>query len=134
MPGGLEEILTPERKEALEKFLDTLVKLNNMGFLDAVRDILDPELVGRLSEILLRPSTLQLIDRLDDILDALGKIDPDSLINSASLLGDVLKAMEKEPKPVGIMGLPAAMSDPDVKRGLGVAIEILKVLGKAQKK
>lgn len=134
MSGEIAEILTGERREALEKFLDLLVKSNQLGLLDTVRDLLDPELIGRLSEILLRPSTLQILDRLDEILDALGKVDPDTLVRSLGLLGEVLDSLQKEAKPVGVTGLLRSLSDPEVQKGLGVAIEILKALGKPRKK
>jgi len=132
--GGIEDILTPTRREALEKFLDLLVKLNESGILDTASDIVDPDVIGRLSEILLRPSTLQILDHLDEILDAMGQVKPETLTKSFATLGTVLEAMEKEAKPVGIPGLLKALSDPEVQKGLGVALEVLRALGRSHKK
>lgn len=130
----MEELFTPERRAAFEKFLDTLVKLDEYGLLDAVNGLVDPELIGRLAEILITPSTLKLLDRVDELVGLLGEVDVDAVKSNVGTLKAVLEALQKEPKPVGLAGLLRALSDPEVQRGLGVAIEVLKALGRASQK
>ncbi len=126
--------LKPEQVEAIGKVLDILVRMNELGILDAVKDILDPELIGRVSSLLMTPGTLKILDHVDDLLDVLGSIDYEALKDKVPLLVEALKSIPKEPRPVGLLGLLKALSDPDVQRGLGVAVEILRALGKQAKK
>jgi uncharacterized protein YjgD (DUF1641 family) len=130
----VETILTQERREALEKFLDMLVKMNELGLLDTIRDLLDPEFIGRLSELLMTPGTLKLLDHIDDLLDLAGSIDVEAIKGNMPLIRAALEALSREPKPVGITGLMRAMSDPDVQKGLGLMVELLKAIGKTKTK
>lgn len=131
---GARVELKPEHVEALNKALDLLVRLDEMGFLDAARDMLDPELIGRAASLLLTPSTLKLLDHVDDLLDVLGSVDYAALKDKVPLLTEALKELPKEAKPVGLLGLLSALRDPDVQRGLGVAVELLRALGRQAKK
>lgn len=123
--------ITPERREALEKFLDLLVRMNELGLLDTLKDIMDPELIGRLSELVLTPGTMKLLDRADDLLELAGSVNVEDLKRSLPLVKAALEALAREPKPVGLRGLLGALRDPDVQRGLGLAIEVLRAIGKA---
>jgi uncharacterized protein YjgD (DUF1641 family) len=123
--------ITPERREALEKFLDLLVRMNELGLLDTLKDLMDPELIGRLSELVLTPGTMKLLDRADDLLELAGSVDVEDLKRSLPLVKAALEALAREPKPVGLRGLLGALRDPDVQRGLGLAIEVLRAIGKA---
>jgi uncharacterized protein YjgD (DUF1641 family) len=123
--------ITPERKEALEKFLDLLVRMNELGLLDTLKDLMDPELIGRLSELVLTPGTMKLLDRADDLLELAGSVDVEDLERGLPLVKAALEALAREPKPVGLRGLLGALRDPDVQRGLGLAVEVLRAIGKA---
>jgi uncharacterized protein YjgD (DUF1641 family) len=123
--------ITPERREALEKFLDLLVRMNELGLLDTLKDLMDPELIGRLSELVLTPGTMKLLDRADDLLELAGSVNVEDLKRSLPLVKAALEALAREPKPVGLRGLLGALRDPDVQRGLGLAIEVLRAIGKA---
>jgi uncharacterized protein YjgD (DUF1641 family) len=123
--------ITPERREALEKFLDLLVRMNELGLLDTLKDLMDPELIGRLSELVLTPGTMKLLDRADDLLELAGSVDVENLKKNLPLVKAALEALAREPKPVGLRGLLGALRDPDVQRGLGLAIEVLRAIGKA---
>ncbi|QOJ78730.1 DUF1641 domain-containing protein [Infirmifilum lucidum] len=125
--------LKPEHVESVNKVLDVLARMNELGILDAAKDILDPEVIGRLSSLLLTPGTLRLLDHLDDLLDMLGSVDYEALKENLPLLVDALKSIPKEPKPIGLVGLLKALNDPEVQRGLGVAVELLKALGRRGK-
>jgi uncharacterized protein YjgD (DUF1641 family) len=123
--------ITPERREALEKFLDLLVRMNELGLLDTLKDLMDPELIGRLSELVLTPGMMKLLDRADDLLELAGSVDVEDLKKSLPLVKAALEALAREPKPVGLRGLLGALRDPDVQRGLGLAVEVLRAIGKA---
>jgi len=123
--------ITPERREALEKFLDLLVRMNELGLLDTLKDLMDPELIGRLSELVLTPGTMKLLDRADDLLELAGSVDVEDLKRGLPLVKAALEALAREPKPVGLRGLLGALRDPDVQRGLGLAVEVLRAIGKA---
>ena len=123
--------ITPERREALEKFLDLLVRVNELGLLDTLRDLVDPELIGRLSELVLTPGTMKLLDRADDLLELAGSVDVEDLKKNLPLVKAALEALAREPKPVGLRDLLGALRDPDVQRGLGLAIEVLRAIGRA---
>jgi uncharacterized protein YjgD (DUF1641 family) len=123
--------ITPERREALEKFLDLLVRMNELGLLDTLKDLMDPELIGRLSELVLTPGTMKLLDRADDLLELAGSVDVEDLKKSLPLVKAALEALAREPKPMGLRGLLGALRDPDVQRGLGLAVEVLRAIGKA---
>ncbi|WP_460024263.1 helical membrane plugin domain-containing protein [Infirmifilum sp. SLHALR2] len=126
--------LTPEQAEALNKALEVLVRANELGLLDTVKDLLDPEFIGRLSSLLLTPGTLKLLDHIDDILELLGSVDYEALKEKAPVLVEALKSLPKEPQPIGLLGLLKALSDPEVQRGLGVVLELLKALGRQGRK
>ncbi len=127
---SIEEILTPERVEALEKTLDVLVKAKNLGLLDTVSDVLEPEVLGGLIKVVMSPCLLRLLDRLDEIMEILARIDYDSVKENVELVNMALASVPKEAKPVGVGGLLSALRDPDVQKGLGFMIEFLRVLGK----
>lgn len=66
--------------------------------------------------------------RLGEVVDTAG--DEEVAAGLESVLQAVGDATDEEPEPVGILGLLGAMRDPDVKRGLGVAVNLLRALGK----
>lgn len=130
MPEKVDDVLTGERLAALERALDLLVKLDEMGVLEAVDEVLDPDVIGYLMKFLMHPGLLRAADRLDLVFDALGRIDIEAAAGQAELLNKALKAVPKEAKPVGLGGLLSALRDPDVQRGLGFLVEFLRNLGK----
>lgn len=127
---SIEEILTPERVEALEKTLDVLVKAKNLGLLDTASDVLEPDVLGGLIKVVMSPCLLRLLDRLDEIMEILARIDYKSVKENVELVNMALASVPKEAKPVGFGGLLSALRDPDVQKGLGFMIEFLRALGK----
>ncbi len=130
MPEKVDEVLTGERVAALERALDLLVKLDEMGVLETLDEVLEPEVIEYLMRYLMHPGLLRAADRLDIVFDALGRIDIEAAAGQAELLNKALKSVPKEAKPVGLGGLLSALRDPDVQRGLGFLVEFLRNLGK----
>jgi len=126
----LEEILTEERLDALKKSLDILVKANELGIISTLNNILEPEVLDRAINFIMSPWLLILADRLNEIMEILGRVDYESVKENVDLINDVLQSVPKEAKPVGLVGLLGALRDPDVQKGLGFAIGFLKGLGK----
>ncbi len=131
MPEKLEEVLTGERLAALERTLDLLVKLDEMGVLETVGDVLEPDTLRYLFKYLMHPGLLKVADRLDVILDALGRVDYEAVNKNIDLVNKALKSVPEEAEPVGLGGLLGALRDPDVQRGLGFLVAFLKALGKS---
>ena len=130
----LDRILTEDKIEALNKTLQLLSKLNELGILDAVTDILEPEVIERAASLIMNQSTLRIADRIDQLTGILGKIDYDTLEKRINLLNEALKSIPEKPKRIGLLGLLGELRDPDVQRGMGVLIELLKAIGKAAEK
>lgn len=130
----LDRILTEDKIEALDKTLQLLSKLNELGILDTVTDILEPEVIERAASLIINPSTLRIVDRIDQLTGTLGKIDYDTLEKRINLLNEALKSIPEKPKRIGLLGLLGELRDPDVQRGMGVLIELLKAIGKAAEK
>ncbi len=131
MPEKLEDVLTGERLAALERTLDLLVKLDEMGVLETVGDVLEPDTLKYLFKYLMHPGLLKVADRLDVILDALGRVDYEAVNKNIDLVNKALKSIPGEAEPVGLGGLLGALRDPDVQRGLGFLVAFLKALGKS---
>ena len=126
----LEEILSNERLEALQKTLNILVKAKNLGLLNTINDILEPEILGGLIKIVMSPCMLRLVDRLDEIMEILAKVDYESVKENVELVNIAIKSMPKKVEPVGLIGFMRALRDPDVQKGLGFIVEFLRNLGK----
>jgi len=131
MPEGFDEMLTGKRAAALERTLDLLVKLDEMGVLEVVDEVLDPDVIGYLARLLMHPGLLRAADRLDLVFEALGKLDIEAATSQVELVNKALKAVPEEAEPVGLLGLLGALGDPDVQRGLGFLVEFLRNLGRA---
>jgi len=131
VPERIDEVLTPERAAALEKALDLVVKLDEMGVLEVVDEVLQPEVIGYLMKYIMHPGLLKAADRLDLVLDALGRVDIEAATKQVELLNKAVKAVPEKAEPVGIGGLLGALRDPDVQRGLGFLVEFLRNLGRA---
>ena len=130
----LDEILTEDKLEALDKTLQLLSKLNKLGILDTVTDILDPETIKRIAILIINPSTLRILDRIDQLTEIIGKIDYDTLQERINIINEALKSIPEKPKQIGTLGLLGELRNPDVQKGIGVIIELLKAIGKTAEK
>lgn len=92
-----------ENKEYLAEAIDKLVWLEKSGNLDA--------LLANIGLI----STKFTSDRALMIFNA---------------LGDAICRCEKEPEPIGVVGLMRALREPEVQKALGMLVNIARELGK----
>ncbi len=128
--GGIDH----EAIEGLGKIIDLLKVLNKTGILDALNDILKPEMIDRLSRFMINKGFLRLLDRLDVLLDMLGEIHYEEVERTIPLLNNVIKAVPEEAERVSLLGLMRKLRDEDVQRGVGVITEILKAIGRTYKR
>ncbi|MEZ0320117.1 MAG: DUF1641 domain-containing protein [Pyrobaculum sp.] len=128
-----------ENADELQKLVEQLVELKRTGVLDALMMV-----VNRFEELihylLQDPAMFRLISiGVDGTLGAMSKLETPDILNMKATMQELLVRLGKNatpdaianPKPVkGIWGLLSALNDPDVQRGLGVAFELLKILGR----
>ena len=122
-----------EQADALEKLAETLEKLDESGVL---------ELAGEVSEVLvenlgqlMEPRNLRLISHLGKLTDVLAQIDPNAAGMMTELFIESLtevfpKEKLRNPPRVGLAGLLRALSDPEIQKGLGVVLELLRVVAR----
>ncbi len=115
-PEPLDRILRdPEALRALEKLVDVAVKLDRSGLLDLASALAEGRILRELLEAALTGGGLRILD---------------SLSEAVKELGEVVDTVLEEARPVGVMGLIRALGDPEVQRGLGRLIALLKALGR----
>ncbi len=125
-----------ENIDEIRGLLNQLIELKRSGVIDALMIV-----VNRFEEVLQYlfqdPAIFRLVSILvDGSLQAMNKLDTQDVIRLKSMIQDVGGCLGKNidlanAKPVGgLMGLWRALSDKDVQRGLGIAIALLKALGK----
>ncbi|MEB2837232.1 MAG: DUF1641 domain-containing protein [Desulfurococcales archaeon] len=119
--GGLEELARilsePGAAEALEKLVRVAVKLDEAGVLDLLEALADGRLIREFLEAALSGGAIRVLDQLNDIVKE---------------IGEVADAIVAEPRPVGLSGLLRALRDPEVQRGLGRLIALLRALGRVR--
>lgn len=121
--------LDEESIEALNKFIELLRKLNTTGIMDAIIDLLEPNVIGALMKLLMQPGMMRLLDHADKLALLLDKLDYENIDKLAALLNSTIKALERKPKPTGAFGMLFALRNKNAKKGMGVLVELLKALG-----
>ncbi|GAB6946429.1 hypothetical protein JCM16161A_05590 [Vulcanisaeta sp. JCM 16161] len=122
--------------DEIRGLLDQLIELKRSGVIDALMLI-----VNRFDEVIQYlfqdPAIFRLLSILvDGSLQAMNKLDTQDVLKLKGLVQDLGGCLGKNvdlanAKPVGgLMGLWRALGDKDVQRGLGVAMALLKALGK----
>ncbi|GAB6944788.1 hypothetical protein JCM14467A_15700 [Vulcanisaeta sp. JCM 14467] len=122
--------------DEIRGLLDQLIELKRSGVIDALMLI-----VNRFEEVIQYlfqdPAIFRLLSILvDGSLQAMNKLDTQDVLRLKGLVQDLGGCLGKNidlanAKPVGgLMGLWRALGDKDVQRGLGIAIALLKALGK----
>jgi len=118
-----------QRADILKELVNTLYDFKRSGVLD---DLLN-------SAASLMFFTEGLLTR--DFVEKVGKLQEAALIAGTNLAMDSSKvdcltyalAAAEDAKPVGLFGLLSALRDPEVLRGLGFLIAVLKKLGSCQR-
>lgn len=131
----LQALENPRVQEALLEIIERI---------DVIRDLVvtlkDYKLSGVLDDLLKITATLRFLTEgllTRDLVERISKLQEVALVAGGNLAQDPSKvdclthamAVADTSKPVGLMGLLSALRDPDVQRGLGYLISLLKNLG-----
>ncbi|MCE4622006.1 MAG: DUF1641 domain-containing protein [Desulfurococcales archaeon] len=111
----LTELENPEFQEVLSKLLELVKNLEKSGLLDMLVAITEPEVINRIFDMVITTGTMKLGDSIEGLLNK---------------LGDVAEALQEDSKPASLSELLASLKDPEVAKGLGRLIALLKALGK----
>jgi uncharacterized protein YjgD (DUF1641 family) len=130
MESEIEPVLKKiaENKEAISEAIDKLVWLEKSGNLDA--------LLGFSALIKLVQDSISdaVVDKNMEMITNIGlisaKFTSDRALMLMNALGDAICRCEKEPEPIGLGGLLKAMREPEVKKALGMLVNIARELGK----
>ncbi len=122
-----------EQADALEKLAETLEKLDQSGVLELAGEVSET-LVENLGQ-LMEPRNLRLISHLGKLTDVLALVDPNMAGMMTELFIESLtevfpKEKLRNPPRVGLAGLLRALSDPEIQKGLGVVLELLRVVAR----
>jgi len=142
-------------EEKLNKLLDRLQEEKTVDALSAIVDHIDviKELVntlfefkrsGVLDDLLNAAASLRFLTEgllTRDFMERVGKLQEVALVAGTNLAIDTSKidcltyalAAADDARPVGLFGLVSALRDPDVQKGLGFLIAVLKKLGSCQR-
>jgi uncharacterized protein YjgD (DUF1641 family) len=142
-------------EEKLNKLLDRLQEEKTVDALIAILEHIDviKELVntlfefkrsGVLDDLLNAAATLRFLTEgllTRDFIEKVAKLQEVALVAGTNLAMDTSKidcltyaiAAADDAKPVGLFGLLSALRDPEVQKGLGFLIAVLKKLGSCQR-
>lgn len=132
----LQEEKTVEALIAIVERIDVIKELVNILFEFKRSGVLDDLLNAAAS---LRFLTEGLLTR--DFMERVAKLQEVALVAGTNLAMDTSKidrltyaiAAADDAKPVGLFGLLSALRDPEVQKGLGFLIAVLKKLGSCQR-
>lgn len=124
MESEIEPVLKKiaENKEAISEAIDKLVWLEKSGNLDA--------LLGFSALIKLVQDSISdaVVDKNMEMITNIGlisaKFTSDRALMLMNALGDAICRCEKEPEPIGLGGLLKAMREPEVKKALGMLVNL----------
>ncbi len=105
---SLAKALTPESAKALAKFADILIKANELGLLDTLRDLLDVDVIGEVARSFANTGTLALLLNLNKISGML-----EALAKNADSVARLLSLLEKLDRS-GLLGLLESLAEPEV--------------------
>lgn len=130
----LPDTLEPKAQETLERALSLLVRMNETGALSLLEDAvaLLPDSISYLMD----PRLLKIGANLAYLLHVVEQVEPTLISVTMRHLVEELnqefapERMKALPR-VGPFSLLRALSDPDVQRGLGVLVLLLRALGRS---
>ncbi|WP_229121405.1 DUF1641 domain-containing protein [Halapricum desulfuricans] len=113
----------------LAEGLESLAQIQRTGTLD---DLLE---LSQVASLLMGAMDDEMVMSLSNLASELGGVADTAAEEDISRgLEDVLHSVgdvsEEEPEPVGAIGFAKALRDPEVKAGLGVALALVKALGR----
>jgi uncharacterized protein YjgD (DUF1641 family) len=117
-----------ENQEQLIEAIDKLVWLEKSGNLDALLGF------SALIKIVQDSISDAVVERNMEMVSNIGlistKFTSDRALVLLNALGDAICRCEKEPEPVGMVGLMKALREPEVQKALGMLLNIARELGK----
>lgn len=117
-----------ENQEHLIEAIDKLVWLEKSGNLDALLGF------SALIKIVQDSISDAVVERNMEMISNIGlistKFTSDRALVLLNALGDAICRCEKEPEPVGMVGLMKALREPEVQKALGMLLNIARELGK----
>lgn len=128
----LEELLSDERNlEKLKTFLDKVDNLNYL--LDRLELFIGSgmidELLGALFSLMALERAFMKEEMIEELAELSGRL---SFLISPRCISEFRETLDSKEK-LGLLGIIRKLRDPDVQRGLAIAMDILKVLGKCNK-
>lgn len=104
---SLAKALTPESARALAKFADILVKADELGLLDTLRDLLEADVIGEAARSFTNAGTLSLLFNLDKISGML-----EALAKNADSIARLLTLLERLDRS-GLLALLESLAEPE---------------------
>lgn len=104
---SLAKALTPESARALAKFADILVKADELGLLDTLRDLLEADVIGEAARSFTNAGTLSLFFNLDKISGTL-----EALAKNADSIARLLTLLERLDRS-GLLALLESLAEPE---------------------
>ncbi len=111
----LEYIMTPDMMRLLDN-LPTLIRLASR--------LSEEETVEALSKLVNLVVELDRRGLLDRLIALIGKVEPEKIER-------LVETLEAPAEPAGMLDLAKALKNPEVRKGMGLLLRILSVLGEA---
>lgn len=126
---ALTQELEPLSKEMVRDLVDRLQSWESRGYFQLAQSVL--QLVDRMAEHTREDDLHWLADHADALLDTLRDVTrPEVLALTRHVVTTVATSSEAQEAPeVGLWGLAKASREPEVRRGLGVLVEVLRGVG-----
>ena len=88
---------------------ELLKQLKERGVLDTLVHVTEPEVIERLSKLLLSDGTLRLLDHIDELLSTLGELDQDAIEGLGKVIG-MLKTLNR----MGVLDTLQSVLTPEI--------------------
>ncbi|MDT7861710.1 MAG: DUF1641 domain-containing protein [Saccharolobus sp.] len=129
----LSNLTDEETLTSVTSLIELIKSLNKRGLLDPIKGLLnDEEYLGKIINAIINNFTLNLFNHWEQIVRDLKNIDLENFKYYTLLVSATGEALKTENvKPItSIWEIYKLLKDPDIQRGLGVAVSILKHIGK----
>jgi uncharacterized protein YjgD (DUF1641 family) len=127
---SLSQELGPLSKEVLRDLVDRLSQWEERGYFQLAQGMV--ALIDRVAAHGSEQNLSGLLDRIEPLLETLERVtQPEVLALIRSAVAAVPTAAGPAPTGLGLWGLARASRDPDVRRGLAIAVQLLRQLGAA---
>ncbi len=131
----IDTVTSTETISSIKSVLELLKDLQNTGIIDPIKGLLkDEETLGKIISGLINDFTMNLLTNWDNIMNGLSSMNLENFKYYTNLINEIGDALRVEKvKPIGLGGLLSSLRDPEVQKGLGIVISILKHIGENYK-